>query len=137
MATFLISAIAGVVSVVLSFLAAIVFLAANSWFGAGDLRSFAYWSIMFAVVSFCIAAVVRVALLRRGAALRYFLAAFCGLATGFAFTWVVAFLLGPWFGAFSFPVLYCWMLGGLGSMLFTVSVVRHNATQGVNNERKL
>jgi hypothetical protein len=127
MGTFLISAIAGVVSIVLSFLAAIGFLAANSWFGVGDLRSFAQWSIMFAVVSVCVAAIVRVTLLRRGAAFRYFLAAFCGLVTGFAFTWVVALLLGPWFGAFSFPVLYCWMLGGLGSMLFTVSVARHNA----------
>jgi predicted membrane protein len=125
--TFLISVITGVVSIVLSFLAAICFLAANSWFGAGDLTSFAQWSIMFAVVSVCVAVIVRVTLLRRSAALRYFLAAFCGLVTGYAFTWVVALLLGPWFRAFSFPVLYCWMLAGLGSMLFTVSVARHNA----------
>jgi hypothetical protein len=127
MATFPISALTGVVSMGLSFIAAIGFLAVNSWFGAGDLRSFAQCSIMFAVVSVCIAAIVRVTLLRRGAALRYFLAAFGGLVTGFAFTWVVAFLMGPWFRAFSFPVLYCWMLGGLGSMLFTVSVARHDA----------
>ena len=111
----------------LSFVAAIGFLAVNSWFGAGDLKSFAQWSIMFAVVSVGVAAIVRVTLLRRGAALRYFLAAFCGLVTGYAFTWVVALLLGPWFGAFSFPVLYCWMLSGLGSMLFTVSSARYNA----------
>jgi len=127
MATFIISCVAGVVSVALSFLVAVGFLAANSWFGVGDLTSFAYWSSIFAVVLVCVGVVTRIALLRRRAALRYSLAAFSGLVAGYAFTCVVAYLLGPWFNAFSFPVLFCWMLSGLGSMLFTVGVARYNA----------
>jgi hypothetical protein len=35
-----------------------------------------------------------------------------GGIAGFGFTLFNAWSLGPWFGAWSFNVLYCWIIGG-------------------------
>ncbi len=36
-----------------------------------------------------------------------------GVLTGVLWTFAAALILGGWIGAFSFPVLYCWAIGGL------------------------
>jgi hypothetical protein len=38
-----------------------------------------------------------------------------GAILGLAWTIVVAFILGGWIGAFSFPVLFCWVFGGVSA----------------------
>lgn len=48
---------------------------------------------------------------------------FVGAFTGFIWTILVALLLGPWFGAFSVPVLYCWVGGGVVGSVFTIGDV--------------
>jgi hypothetical protein len=118
---------AGIVSIALSSLTGIAFLAVNSWFGAADLEVFVDWSIFFALITACIAALVRLLLSSQNVGLRYTVASAIGLTSGYAFTSMVAWQLGSWFAAFSFPVIFCWMLSGLGSMLFTVSVASRHA----------
>lgn len=48
------------------------------------------------------------------------LRAWCGIVVGVfvgvLFTYGVALVLGQWFGAFSFPVLWCWVAGGAVGM---------------------
>jgi hypothetical protein len=107
--TFLISLAASWTTVALSGLLA---ASLQNWFGVSDLR---FLIICFAPAGL-LAAAIAVAGVRRvfhwPAALRYFLGIGLGLVLGFLWTWCVALMLGPWWGAVSLPGLMCWMAGG-------------------------
>lgn len=75
----------------------------------GDLRACAIWTVLFAAVVGHLG--VELARLPRGPAI--VVAGAAGAAAGFVNTLCVRWMLGPWFGAFGFPVLYAWLLGGL------------------------
>ena len=100
-----------------SVLVAIVFVVLNGGFGVGDVTSFVFYSLPFAALSGLIARLVRRPSDALHPALRLPLAVVAGVAAGIAWTFVVALLLGPWIGAFSFPVLFCWSAGGAAAMV--------------------
>ncbi|HEX6965341.1 MAG TPA: hypothetical protein VF166_06050 [Gemmatimonadaceae bacterium] len=93
--------------------AAALYLADNAWFGAGDLWAMLFWSVPFGVLL----AIVIGPLSRRlaAAATLWRYGALVPLAgvLGYLWTVIVALVLGGWIGAFSFPVLFCWVAGGL------------------------
>ncbi|MGH9783581.1 MAG: hypothetical protein ACRD88_05295 [Terriglobia bacterium] len=108
-ATFASALLAGAVAVVL-----------QHGFGATDLYPFSLWSASFALVTGLIAPLNAAAIARWPLALKYLASLALGSVLGFTWTMVVAVFLGPWFGAFSLPVLACWILGctcGLASSL--------------------
>jgi hypothetical protein len=89
------------------------FLAANNWFGAADLTAMVVWSLPLVLL-------VRLAfgpVLRRMTAspiyLRYLVLTLLGALLGIVWTSLVYMVLGGWIFAFSFPVLLCWVGGGL------------------------
>jgi hypothetical protein len=107
------SSIAAVVSIVGAVAAATLYLSLNDWFGAGDLPAMFFWSLPLGAL---LSLSIRRASPRfgnRSAAVRTAALAAVGAFTGFVWTFAAALILGGWIGAFSFPVLYCWTLGGL------------------------
>lgn len=99
-----------------SLLAAVFFLALDDWFGNGDLPAFVLFSLPLLGVVPALAGLSN-RLLRRWVYLRYALALLLGYVVATAWTAAVALALGPMFGAFSFPVGLCWLIGSVSGLL--------------------
>ena len=113
-----------------SLIAEQVYVAAHEGFGAGDIWAFAFWLAQLSIV----VGIVALALGTLGCRswFRHTLSIFVGLVGGYVWTWFVYFTLGPWFGAFSFPVLHFWMLGAVVGLLIGgvyVSFYRRGANE--------
>lgn len=102
-----------VVFLTVSLVVAVIFLASRSWFGAGDLSSFSFWSIVLSLPIVPASFLLGWLFARRGSVLGLFLAVLSGGLLGYLATMLVWLMLGPWFGAFSFPVFYCWLAGAI------------------------
>ncbi len=92
-----------------------VYVALHEGFGAGDIWSFVFWLVPLSVGVGIVA--LALGAIRCHVWLRLALSVIIGLIVGYAWTWFVYFTLGPWFGAFSFPVLHLWMLGATVGLL--------------------
>jgi len=93
----------------LAVLVALAYVARNAGFGRGDIPGFAFWSAILVIpliLAFRSAARF-IATLRSSARASFglLLGALCGVL----FTIALALGMGPWIGAFSFPILYIWM----------------------------
>lgn len=93
--------------------AAIAFLATNEWFGAGDLPGMVVWSLPLAGLIYVSFRPVVARLAAASPVWRYVVLVVLGGLLGLAWTVAAALLLGGWILAFSFPVLFCWISGGL------------------------
>ncbi|WP_201981277.1 DUF6843 domain-containing protein [Hymenobacter rubidus] len=93
------------------------FLARQNWFGSGDTEAFLYWTAPLVAGVAAISPLILRILPSFPVGLRALLLVV--IAAGIAFGWVygVALLLGPWMGAFSFPVLYPWVGGTAAQLL--------------------
>ena len=99
----------------------------NDGFGAGDLRGFAIFSTVFALVFLLPAALFAILFGDWRLANRLWLAVLLGAIGGFGWTLLNLWYLGPWFGAWSFPVLYCWMAGGVFGLFAVALLLRNKA----------
>jgi hypothetical protein len=91
---------------------ATTYLATNNWFGAGDLPAMVIWSlplVLLAYFSFR-TATRRMVSLPEG--VRYLALPLIGALLGIITTGLASLILGPWILAFSFPVLFCWVVAG-------------------------
>ena len=107
------SLIAAVMGYAGSILAAVAYLASNSWFGARDLPAMLVYSIPLAAAVYGVSRLLRSHRLW----LRYTSALLLGPLLGLLVYFAAASLLGGWIMAFSFPVLFCWMFGGLAGLV--------------------
>jgi len=107
---------AGVWGVLGTFAPALVDLSTSGWFGAGDLRGLLLFTLplLLVLVVSGIALARKLAQRPRWAGL--VIGGTVGIGIGFLWTLANALLLGPWFGAWSFPVLLCWTTGGALSL---------------------
>lgn len=106
--------------------AAVSYLATNDWFGAGDLYGMVIWSIPLALLVALGAKLAGRWLTRWSPLVAYPAAVVLGGAMGLATFIGAALVLGPWLGAFSFPVLFCWLFGGvIGSLVVVWAGQRH------------
>jgi len=105
-----------------SYLVARLLLRLNNGFGAGDMSAFLYWTVLFSA-ALLLPAIAFAILLRNVRTInRVWVGVLLGGLSGFGWTFLNLGLLGPWFGAWSFNVLYCWIAGGAFSIL-AVSLV--------------
>lgn len=116
--------IAAIVFAIASLATAIAFLATHQWFGAGDLRSFSIWSAILAMPVAFIAVFYGRLVVRMNQYIAYALALVIGVILGYVVTLVVWRMLGPWFGAFSFPVFYCWLAGAISACVTATKFAR-------------
>jgi hypothetical protein len=119
--------IAALVAVAAAWLTAAAYVAANRGFGVGDLGAMLLWSLPLGGLVALVARVpARLASRHPWQALlaAYAAAVALGLLVGVLWTVAAASLLGPWIGAFSFPVLACWVLGAVVGLVAAVTAVR-------------
>lgn len=100
-----------------SMLVAVTSVATNRGFGARDLWPFLTWTIAFAAILALIAHTLVHTLAKVPVFARYCLAGAAGIVAGVLWTYAVGQLLGPWVGAFSLPILFCWIGGGASGMI--------------------
>ncbi len=79
-------------------------------YGMGDLKPFAFWTLGLSILILFYAAWMTRQTFKRPVPIK--IAYLLGIPL-LAFLWVVfvAMQLGPWMGAFSFPVFPCWLIG--------------------------
>jgi peptidoglycan/LPS O-acetylase OafA/YrhL len=118
--------VAAIISIISAVAAAALYLSFNDWFGSGDLVAMFFWSLpLGALVWFAMRRAGPRFANRRPRAQSAALGAI-GALTGFLWTFLAALILGGWIGAFIFPVLYCWTLGGLLGGLAAARVDRED-----------
>ncbi|MFL5486956.1 MAG: hypothetical protein ACJ8AJ_00585 [Gemmatimonadaceae bacterium] len=121
------AAIGALIGLLGSLAAAVEFLATNNWFGAGDLSALVTWSLPLAAITyFSISAAAR-RVATRPVALQYTVLVVVGAVVGLAWTVIAALVLGGWIFAFSFPVLFCWLGGGLLSGISAALVLNRRS----------
>src|SRR6266550_4511685 len=109
--------LAALICLVAATLVAVSTITLNQGFGAGDLWAFLFWSLPLVGIIAGIASVLMNLYCRLNVFIRIIVAALAGALSGLVWTFFVAVFLGPWFGAFSFPVLFCWIAGGASGMI--------------------
>lgn len=93
--------------------AAASYVAAHQGFGRDDLVAMAVWSLPLALATSVVMARVARRRAGRGALPTFLLLVSAGGLIGGLWSVAAALLLGAWIAAFSFPVLICWVAGGV------------------------
>lgn len=112
---------------IVSYVVARIFLHSQDDFGAGDLHAFSVFSAAFAVLLLLPAGLFAIALRDTRRIHRLWLAIVVGALLGFCWTLLNRWYLGLWFGAWSFPVLYCWIAGGVFAFLTVAMLGREKS----------
>ena len=118
----ILSVIAAGSSPVLSYIVAEAWIWSRSGFGRSDLAAFWYWNALFGCGVFILATAFLGPIRQPGVFRSGVLPFALGAIYGFAYTLLNRAFLGPWFGAWSFPVLYCWVVGGALGLVFSARV---------------
>ena len=117
--------VASIVCIGASYLVARILLSLQNGFGSGDLWAFLYWTVLFSI-GLLLPALAFAFLARNLRTInRVWIGTLLGGVTGFGWTLLNLMMLGPWFGAWSFNVLYCWIAGGALGIL-SVAVLGHS-----------
>ena len=91
-------------------------------YGTGDLPAFLFWTLGLSLMLFFLTALLTQTTHGRSTLIKSVTWLLLGPLVGFAWTLFVAFALGPWMGAFSFPVLYCWVGGATFAALAVLCI---------------
>ena len=86
-----------------------------------DLSSFTFFTVPFTIL-ISLALTQLSSHLQHGAA-KYLIVPLVGAVLGFIWTLFAAIILGPWFGAYSFPVIACWVLSGTAAGVAAASTL--------------
>lgn len=113
--------VAGITATVVSFALAVCQVILERGFEAGDLIPFAFWSVLFGVGTAGVArALLLVVTPGLGLGFRHLLGTIAGALAALGFLAFVAAVLGPWMGAFGFPILLYWAIGGAAGQCLAV-----------------
>jgi len=92
---------------------AAAYVALHEWFGRGDLVAMMTWSLPFAIAVSVLMPALSARIPHARVALAFALCVAGGATVGFAWTLLASIMLGGMIYAFSFPVLLCWIAGGV------------------------
>jgi hypothetical protein len=105
----------------------------NGGFGKGDISAFFVSTIPFGIVLLLFSLVALPFFSRLPLGFRITVGLIAGILSGFLWTILNRWMLGPWFGAWSFPVLYCWIIGGVvgfvSAILVQAPILASSATE--------
>jgi hypothetical protein len=115
---FIIKLLSGLINILTCLIALTIVLFRQDWFGKGDTYAFIFWTVPLAV-GLAVTGRTIVYLFRTSSYLLrlLFIILISGLLS-FGWAYCVALVLGPWIGAFSFPILYLWIGGSILQLLF-------------------
>jgi hypothetical protein len=88
----------------------------QAWFGAWDLAFLVLWFLPLGVSTALVAGGLAHPEHGQSTRVRVLAVVVLGPGLGFLWTYLVANLMGPWWGAVSLPALMCWMLGALAGV---------------------
>jgi hypothetical protein len=114
-------------------LAALAYTAAHAWWDLHDVPTYAGWTIPLAVACGALSAALRSVIRGSGGQVRWTAAAAVGGALGLLWSYTAALLLGGWIFGFGFPVLYCWVFGGVAAGLSAAVLARREASLGTQS----
>jgi hypothetical protein len=86
-------------------------------FGAGDIAALLLWSLPLGVGVALASLAIRKTWQPSSSLLRVVVAAALGALLGSVWTLAIAWMMGPWFGTFSFPVLPILCMAGASAMV--------------------
>ncbi len=110
----------------LSALSAIFFLWNQDWFGKGDLTAFLYYSVAHSIMVGIFTYLNSKIVTMKQLFLRIICAVLVALLLAMGWTLGLAYIvLGPWIGAMSIPIFYCWLISG-SLTLVTASVLNRS-----------
>lgn len=90
---------------------AVGFVTANDGFGKGDIQGFSFISLFFSIVSLSLYGLFKKLFSRYNPPISLLLTVLASVLQSIIFIYATWFVYGPWIGAFSFPILYCWLTG--------------------------
>jgi uncharacterized BrkB/YihY/UPF0761 family membrane protein len=96
-----------------SYLVALLCIGLNNGFGSGDMPAFLYWTVPFSLAVLLLTVPIALLIRKLDRFTRLSIAIVAGAIAGFCWTLLNYGFLGPWFGAWSFPVVDCWIAGGV------------------------
>ena len=105
--------LAGLLCFLGSYLVALLCIGLNNGFGASDIPVFLYWTFAFSLAVLFLTVPIALLIRRLGRFTRLSIAIVAGAIAGYCWTLLNYGFLGPWFGAWSFPVVDCWIAGGV------------------------
>lgn len=115
---FIIKLLSGLINILTCLVAVTIVLYLQDWFGKGDTYAFVFWTIPLAT-GLSVTGKTIVNLFRTSPFfLRLFFIILIAGLLSFGWAYCVALVLGPWFGAFSIPILYLWIGGSILQLLF-------------------
>jgi len=103
-------------------LVAVGFVAANDGFGKGDIKGFSFITLFLSVVSISLYGLLNKLFSRYNPTVSLLLTVLASVLQAILFLYTTWFVYGPWIGAFSFPIVYCWLAGtSLGNFYILVN----------------
>jgi len=109
----LIFPLAALLCFVSSYLVALLCIRLNNGFGTGDIPVFLGWTFAFSLAVLLLTIPIALLIRKLGRFTRLSIAVVAGAIAGFCWTLLNYGFLGPWFGAWSFSVVDCWIAGGV------------------------
>jgi hypothetical protein len=94
-----------------STLVAYSYVLSNDGFGKGDIQGFAFFSIILSAISLLLFNLYKRLFSKTNVTVGIILTIVFSILQTLVFVLLVWLLLGPWVGAYSFPIIWCWLSG--------------------------
>jgi hypothetical protein len=94
-----------------STLVAVVYVVTNDGFGKGDIQGFSIITLIFSLISLSLYGLLSRLFSRFNSLVSLLLTIITSVLQAVIFIYTTWFIYGPWIGAFSFPIIYCWLTG--------------------------
>lgn len=94
-----------------STLVAVAYVVTNDGFGKGDVKGFSIITFVFSAISLSLYGLLNKLFSRFNSFISLLLTIITSAIQTVIFVYTTWFIYGPWIGAFSFPITYCWLTG--------------------------
>jgi hypothetical protein len=94
-----------------STLVAVAYVVTNDGFGKGDIKGFSIITLIFSLISLSLYGLLSRLFSRFNSLVSLLLTIITSALQAVIFIYTTWFIFGPWIGAFSFPIIYCWLTG--------------------------
>ncbi|MBK8981556.1 MAG: hypothetical protein IPM38_04345 [Ignavibacteria bacterium] len=110
--------LSGLINIVTCLVTVIIVLYLQDWFGKGDTYAFILWTVPLAAgLSVSGQTILNIFRTHPFLLKLFFIILTAGICS-FIWVYCLAFIFGPWIGAYSFPILYLWIIGSILQLLF-------------------
>ena len=109
-----------------STLVGFIYVIFNNWFGKGDIQGFAVFSLILSSLSLLQFNFIKKLFARFKILPALFFVLLISVIQTIIFITIVWFILGPWIGAYSFPIIWCWLSGIIMGNFYVLIISENN-----------